>query len=765
MTLTCICCTFARPACVNEAVQLFLNQTWSGPKQLILLNSFPKQRFKFDHPDVLVVNLLERPASLGQARNQAISYAQEDSLIITTDDDDFITSWHLANYAENLEPDCMWYWLSAEYYSENRRIKSVAMGTPNLFAFTKKAWKSVGGYPALTVGEDRALMSKISPKFKGKKITLATNRISFIRGWGADELYHTSGLGDDRTGRQSSHERVAEHAEDLIRRGLLATGEIQIVPKANADYDKLALDFSGAICRVQDQKWGKVAVLELGRYGDILNILPVCKYIAEHYEKPLLAVSKEFAPLLDGVSYVTPLPLDLPYDKVNQAMTICRQKAELVICAQVYGESYNPEKLRPCYSWDSWQQAGFGELYMDKWTHPLVIDRRDRLREDNFARSKLSSKPTILLNISRGISSPYNDHAKFTELLRTNWSEKYHIVDIGQTNAQQICDLLGMYDKAALLITSDTATLHLAAASDIPVIALVNDIDWLATIPRCNCVYRVRYCDAVQNFAVVNMTIDNLAKVKRCAIRPPKPFVKPKRRIVHAVEWHPELADDPRKSKARESWKALYAQGVIQTPYAVYKRNSGELGCRRSLPFLKDVLAHGLASADDPNDIVFWTNDDNILHPRLPLALEMHLSIFDACTSQRREFSKPYPTTPVTPDEVVAMSEDHLGRDLFAATAGWLRRYWNEIPDFLLGVPVFDLCLAAMVRSKRGFKTDRNNIATNYAPCELRLGYVSHERHPSFWNTLPASDPATQHNHNEFRKWAEKFAPEMRLPL
>ena len=84
--------------------------------------------------------------------------------------------------------------------------------------------------------------------------------------------------------------------------GRIPAGEIILKPNLQADYDKLALEFSGAINRMNDQKIGKVGIIYLGRTGDILNCLPIARFIAERYEKPLFFVSKQFASVLDGVS-------------------------------------------------------------------------------------------------------------------------------------------------------------------------------------------------------------------------------------------------------------------------------------------------------------------------------------------------------------------------------------------------------------------------------------------------------------------------------
>lgn len=422
------------------------------------------------------------------------------------------------------------------------------------------------------------------------------------------------------------------------------------------------------------------------------------------------------------------------------------------------------------YNLSSWKHAGFASHFEDVENFPLVIDQRDPVREQALCDTlPLAGKPALLVNVKGGISSPYKDADRFMEMVRANWSHLYHVIDLSTVRAHRIYDLLGLFDRACLLITSDTATLHLAAASSIPVIALVNDIDWLGTQPRCHCIYRVRYCEAIGNMQIVNMLVASLPTGERSPLPQPKEYVKPVRRVVHAVERHIETnpASQKRKEKAWASWEVLYKQGVIPAHYENYKRDARAIGDHRALPFLKDVLQCGLdkLSPEDDASILLWTNDDDIPHPRLPEALQMFCALFECGTSQRREFAQPYPTQEMSPESLTAISLHHMGRDAIFGTAGWFKRSWAEIPDFILGAPVFDLCIAALIRKQKGFTTTRTSVEHIIPSCELMAGYISHEQHQSVWPTLPVNNPANSHNARLFESWAKRYAPEIRTPL
>ena len=72
--------------------------------------------------------------------------------------------------------------------------------------------------------------------------------------------------------------------------------------------------------------------------------------------------------------------------------------------------------------------------------------------------------------------------------------DRIQLVDLSGITAKRIFDLLGMYDRALCLITSDTATLHLAAAHEIPFVALQANGGG-GSIIKGNCISKIRYSE------------------------------------------------------------------------------------------------------------------------------------------------------------------------------------------------------------------------------------------------------------------------------
>ncbi len=64
--VNCICLTYGRPEVLEEAIESFLQQDYSGHKELIVLNDYAEQTLIFDHPEVRVINLPRRCRTVGE---------------------------------------------------------------------------------------------------------------------------------------------------------------------------------------------------------------------------------------------------------------------------------------------------------------------------------------------------------------------------------------------------------------------------------------------------------------------------------------------------------------------------------------------------------------------------------------------------------------------------------------------------------------------------------------------------------------------------
>ena len=239
---------------------------------------------------------------------------------------------------------------------------------------------------------------------------------------------------------------------------------------------------------------GKLGVVQVGRYGDIVNALPAIRALGEREGiTPSVVVAKEFASILDGVSYVRADVWDGPYDKLTDAVEYAKARYDSVVVGTVWGSDSPVVKKCSAYNVDSWERLGA----LQRWGEPMPpsFDLRDRVREREVINKVLpwTQEPIVLLSLTSGKSSPMPNGA----LIKSGLMKKFHgqcrFVDLDGSVFSHIYDVLGLMDFADALITSDTVWLHLAADTNVPVAALLSPQGgWYQTEPRCNCTLPLR---------------------------------------------------------------------------------------------------------------------------------------------------------------------------------------------------------------------------------------------------------------------------------
>ncbi|WP_146393485.1 glycosyltransferase [Allorhodopirellula solitaria] len=157
--------TFGRPELVGESVAMFLAQDYPR-KELVILNDCDGQIFRFDHPQVTIVNQSQRYATLGEKRNACIEIAKGE-VIAVWDDDDVYLPWRFSDAVSEMlsrkaafyRPSEFWaYWGAASLHDNQSTPGWVSHG---FCCFTKKLWETVGGYPQQSLGEDAVFFKRI----------------------------------------------------------------------------------------------------------------------------------------------------------------------------------------------------------------------------------------------------------------------------------------------------------------------------------------------------------------------------------------------------------------------------------------------------------------------------------------------------------------------------------------------------------------------------------------------------------------------------
>jgi glycosyltransferase involved in cell wall biosynthesis len=518
-----ICCTYGRTEHVVEMLESFMRQDYNGPSSLVILNTCTDQTLVFDQPRVLVVNCAVRPATMGETRNAAIEYAPDDSLVVTLDDDDVVLPNHFSNCVSGFDPSKHgWVHLGKQFYHEGT-IKGIMNGSPNVFCFTKQAWLKADKYRAINCGEDRDFVGRVTAAMPGVQVKLENDEISYVYKWGqGHDVYHLSGKGDDKPGHPAGFDRSMLALKERLDSGREPKGRIELKPAWKQDYSRMAQAFIGGVKRLENSRRGKICIICLGHVGDICNVLPIAHHIFKTTGiKPMFFTSKMYGDVLDGVSYVEPVKMDLHDKDIRMAIAEAEKRCEYVLTTQVHGEGYQVERLCESYNQEAWRMAGMLPHFSDTRNFPLVFDRRDMVREQaliysvHWKGTESVVDAPVLFNLRGGLSSPFaSGEALQSAIVSTEGFPDF--IDLSDIRAERIYDMLAILERGTVLVSSDTYTLHLAAACDIPVIAITNDANepfgrpWLRTTPRCNCILNLGYSDALSRIQEIHQKIIEL---------------------------------------------------------------------------------------------------------------------------------------------------------------------------------------------------------------------------------------------------------------
>lgn len=245
--------------------------------------------------------------------------------------------------------------------------------------------------------------------------------------------------------------------------------------------------------------------IQLGRFGDIILLLPAMRHIAkETGVRPKMIVSKDYGSVLDGVSYVERITLPVHwYMGMPQARRYAEQHFGGGRVLQCHGHKWGVNiKKWPSFMVSMLDRTGVPmELFHQL---PLVFDQRNPAREA-AAVPKLK-KPYVAINC-HGVSSPFQHGPKVFEILR-HLSRHLALVDMSRIRCHRIYDLMGVMDGALGTITTDTATLHLAHGCPNPYIAITVD-GWTTSTPRGNCVLEVKYSRFMSSLATITQTVES----------------------------------------------------------------------------------------------------------------------------------------------------------------------------------------------------------------------------------------------------------------
>jgi hypothetical protein len=436
-----------------------------------------------------------------------------------------------------------------------------------------------------------------------------------------------------------------------------------------------------------------MTLLNLGRLGDNVNLLPVA--YSEHLKgrRPTIVTSAKYADIFEGVSYCDVKKYSGDPVELQHAINICQGLPDL----RVFQWFMHPKQTRQerNYAVECYRLGRFPELWR---RYPYVFDRRNPEREQ-----KIIPKEPFIAVATKGVSSPFAHSEQLISGLQSRFPE-YKIVDLSNIQAEKPFDLLGVLDAASCLVTIDTLHLWLANAAKCPTVALIND-GWYGSPPPVTATSTFRYSQFQ-----IDQICDEVEKT-----------LLPTGEIWAIVD---RFGQEKRHREAFKSQKQAFDHMLT----AENVRTAQEIGDSRPLPMLKSMLEKALKFAKG-RDVIVWTNDDVQIQDLHPVV--SHCRRFGAVGVRR--------------------DPAHIGRELFAFRWDWLADRIYNFPDCAVASPWFDLAVAAWIRRQFGWVSTMDNLIEDRYPAEIpNEKILYHQDHPSSW-TGSMERPASKWNERIFK--------------
>jgi glycosyltransferase involved in cell wall biosynthesis len=223
--------TYNRQNLLEEAIESFLRQDFSGESEMVIINDNPKVEYVFEHPQIRIINVKERFPSLGQKLKFGFSQCKYE-YIFRLDDDDLMTPWALRHTWDDIiaHPDYEIYRSSGHYFFENNKYKKISGSVNNGNVYTKKYLSRIE-IPEIGFGQD----SKMTFNFKAKIYVSRREQKTMIYRWGMN-TYHLSGMGN--ISEDARHEWTDRIVEKLAKRrnSSVEEGVIMLNPHFQEEY-------------------------------------------------------------------------------------------------------------------------------------------------------------------------------------------------------------------------------------------------------------------------------------------------------------------------------------------------------------------------------------------------------------------------------------------------------------------------------------------------------------------------------------------------
>ncbi len=238
----------------------------------------------------------------------------------------------------------------------------------------------------------------------------------------------------------------------------------------------------------------KIAFVQLASSGDVISLLPCLKHFSDAGNQVDVYVEPKFATVVDAVSYARAIPINRGVrDCMAVGKEIASQYDEVIVSQVVFNET-RPKRSVSNFQTMQWERCGLLNKFHDL---PTVIDNRDWAGELDAIREWMpNSRPLLAYNLS-GVSSPYAHAAEQREWIKRTFGRSHCLIDLGALHLKSVMHLLPFLEAAEVLITVDTATVHLAHATMTPTVVFLPENSFSRSEPRQHWVYACTHDESI----------------------------------------------------------------------------------------------------------------------------------------------------------------------------------------------------------------------------------------------------------------------------
>lgn len=239
--ISCKCITYGRVEHLEESLESFLRQDYTGDHELVIVNDYPRQRLHFDHPRVRIINLDFTFETIGEKENFAVSACRYDTVAVW-DDDDIALPHHLRNIDRYYPGHDLLHWQRGVSFVDGTIEALTSLGNSGI-VYSKPRWREAGGHPFENAGYDVTFVNRL--RARGARLALAMpppQEVSWFYRWRRG-AFHMSGMGTDHEGRPNVVLRHSAHIEALRQAGEIPTGDVELRPRWKRDYGALLAEY------------------------------------------------------------------------------------------------------------------------------------------------------------------------------------------------------------------------------------------------------------------------------------------------------------------------------------------------------------------------------------------------------------------------------------------------------------------------------------------------------------------------------------------